>query len=40
MFAFSLGIAVGALYGWYTTKPVWLDVVVQKVMEKVRNLIK
>lgn len=40
MFSFSLGLVVGALYGWYNTKPAWLDNVTRKVIDKVTGFFK
>jgi hypothetical protein len=41
MFSFSLGLTLGVLAGWYLiSKPVWMDNLVNKIVEKVSGLIK
>lgn len=36
----SLSFAVGVVVGWFTTKPVWVDTIVNKLAEKIVGLFK
>lgn len=40
MLYFSVGFVVGVVIGWHISKPVWVDTLIKKVVEKVSGLFK